>query len=359
MSDLSEPEKKFRQYQALAESYNLGTLYSKVLDHMSKNASYNSEAFAEACKELKELYFDDFVVPVLDGLKKTFDEMPDIFKSNGATFYKDPEIDYNIIPTLFNVKPSAGKIDKTTSWKRGTPGLKEWKDTEEEKEKKSEKKITFLFQSLDLLEKSEDYKRADQDLAVLEKVKPKKDQYEELTVLMTKPTTTVEKQYEKLTDENRPIYNKHESVQSHFYIGAINIAMYKWLIENPPNEDRNEVKNICEKMIKMYDENFIEPCLGVYGCPASKREMGEPVDNRFGDTFDLHPSINLDGIDDLLNVRIEGIPGNYKVYLGTEDDELLELGAWIKGQVEKYEKDLSESIDYLKKNLVELALIKE
>jgi len=346
MAELESVEKKLRQYGALAESYNLGTLYCKVLDHMSKNPSHNSEKFAEACKELDELYFEDFVVPVLETLDKTFDEMPDTIKINGATFYKNPEIDYKIIPTLFNVKPSAGRIDKDTSWKRGTPTLKEWKDSEEEREKRLEKKIMVMFKSLDMIEKSEDYKRVEQELAVLQQ-----------------PTTVAKKdQYEPLTDENMPIYDKHESVIAHFNIGTLMVTSYKWLIENLPRpvELGHEVKKVCEKMIKKYDENFIEPCLGVYDCPSSKREMGEPVANKFGDTFNLHPSLELDATTGFLNIYIEkneDYEYSYSIHLGQDKDDPVELGEWIKGQLERYETDYSQSVDYLKKNLVELAMI--
>jgi hypothetical protein len=339
MSELRE--KRIQQHQAMAESYNLGTLYSKVLDHMSKNPQYNSVKFAEACKELDELYFEDFVVPILDTLHKTYDEMPDIFKLNGGTFYKNPEIDYKIIPTLFNVKPSAGKIDKDTTWRRGTEGLQEWKDTEEEKEKKLEKKMSLLFQRLDMIEKSEDYKRAEQELAVLSKA------------------TTVTKER---TDEDRENENKADAIIGHFTTGANMVVSYKWLIENLPSENGDEVKKVCEKMIQLYDENFIEPCLGVYGCPATKQELGEPVKSTLDSDyeFNLHPIMEFDSTTQFININVEqneNYTYSYNIHLGEDEDEEMDVGEWAKGRLKKYEKDYGESVDYLKKNLVKLAMI--
>lgn len=353
--------------QALADLFNTGELYSKMFKHISKNVAYNNVEFAKVCDDFSDFCFGEFlgdkVLPIIlpemteeDEEPPDYYDLPDAFTFGGAKFYKNPVIDYEIIPTLINVIPSKGRITEKTKWKRETGTIKQWKESEEEKIMKIVEKLETALEKATKIKSS-----ILQKMAVYEKpkevVKPVAEELEEVI-----ESTNVKKEKKEPKDKKdiKP-YDKLQAISELFNKGARAIVSYYMIEFNPPTitDQRDVVVSVCKKMRKLYEENFIEPCLGVFGLPEKKEGFASIVAKGMF-LFDLHPIVPLDYVCDNFNVHPEFIDGTTWRFIpdrGYTTDPPEDIQEWVDHQMKQYYGDFDTAVLELKQNDVNILMI--
>jgi hypothetical protein len=367
MADKKTKDSEFNRNKALAEMFNTGQLYSKMYEHISKNVAYNNVEFAEVCKDFSDFVFDEFladtVLPkILPKMTEDADEevdfydLPGTFTYGGVEFYKNPVIDYAIIPTFINVIPSKGRITEKTKWKRETGTIKQWREAEEAKIFKIKEKLETALKKATKVQPA-----ILQKMAVYEKpkevVKPEVKELEEVI-----ETTNVKKEKKEPKDKKEiEPYDKLQAISELFNKGARAIVSYYMIEFNLPTvkDQRDVVESVCKKMRRLYEENFIEPCLGVFGLPKTKEGFVNIVTKGIF-LFDLHPVVSLDYVCENFNVHPEYIDGTTWRFIpdrGYTTDPPEDIQEWVDHQMKQYYGDFDTAVLELKQNGVNILMI--